>query len=513
MPSMHQINEGIKAFKKRKRTEDEYKKTKILKRKWLRKQILEHDRIDLLMTQVLGYECKDFHLLMWMHRHKCYTVVGDKNDPSFQKWHLALAPRGGGKTTILTISSIILDIIKNRDIRILIASKTDSNGVAFLSEIKKKMKTKKFIDMFGDMEGPLWNDGEIIVRGRSEDAPKGVTVSTVGVGSALASRHFDKIYADDLVDDTNSITDVQRDKIKTWFFKILDPTLVPNGEMSIIGTRYHHEDLYGILIEDMFTKKNKHGKVIKNYYIRIPALMKKKKIKKGAKLKDKYVSYWPERFSVAFLLAKKRKQGTIIFNSQYQNDTDAMKGKIFKFDWFKWVKPEDLPRMEDMYIFGGCDLAIKQNEKNDKFALTTIGVCKKTKNIYILDYYNRITHYRKQKETLGSRFDRYDHIRIGVESNGYQLALVEDMRVDEKLQRVRCKPVYTDTDKTVRAWKLSAYFERGQVFLIEGMNEMQEHLLKLPDGRYKDLFDSLDIAVTTAFGGKRKKREKEPGVM
>lgn len=513
MSSVQSLNRSIKSLKKRRVAEDEFKKTKLLKRKFLREQIIKHDRIDLLMTQVLGYECKDFHYLMYQHRKHCYAVVGDRKEKSFQKWHLALAPRGGGKTTVLTISSIILDIIKNRDIRILIASKTDSNGVAFLAEIKKKMKSKKFIELFGDLEGPVWNDGEVIVNGRSDNAPKGFTISTVGVGSALASRHFDKIYADDLVDDTNSITDVQRDKIKTWFFKILDPTLVPNGEMSIIGTRYHHEDLYGILIDDIFTKKNKKGKILKSYYIRIPALMKKKGVSKKAKAKDKWISYWPERFSVSFLLSKKRKQGTIIFNSQYQNDTEAMKGKIFRFDWFKWVKPEELPKMEDMYIFGGCDLAIKQSEKNDKFALTTIGVCKKTRNIYILDYYNRVTHYRKQKETLGNRFDRYDHIRIGVESNGYQLALVEDMRVDEKLQRVRCRPVYTDTDKTVRAWKLSAYFERGQVYLIEGMHEMQEHLLKLPDGRYKDLFDSLDIAVTTAFGGKRKKRENEPGVM
>ena len=477
---------------------------------FLREQILKHNRIDLLMTEVLDYQVKDFHMMMWHHRRVHYYPFEDQN------WHLALAPRGGGKTTILTIASIVLDIIQNPNIRILIASKTDSNAVSFLSEIKKKLESKKLTDIFGQQKGEIWNDGMVTVMDRTS-TDKEKTVETVGVGSALASRHYDKIYADDLVDEFNSNTDLQREKIVIWFDKVLDPTLEPDGEMSIIGTRYHFSDLYGSLIDGLFEIRNKEEKIIRKHYIRIPALIKRKVRKqKRKKLKkvDKYISFWPEKFSVKFLLKKWKKKGSIIFMSQYMNDVEGMKGKIFNNDWFEWYKVGDI-NIDDLYIFQGVDLAIKQKETADKFAHVTIGIHKKTKNIYVLNYYNRVTHYNRQKKVIGDKHTQYDPIKVGIEANGYQDALRQDILTspDNNLASVRAVPVFTDTDKTTRAWKLSAYFERGQVFFREGMHEIQQHLLKMPDGKYKDLFDALDIAISLAFGKTRRARENEPGVI
>lgn len=497
----------LSAVRRRHRAIDKHKKQKLVRKRWLRDQIINHDRIDLLMTEVLDYNLlQDFHMLMWYHRKHCYAAKEE------QKWHLALAPRGGGKSTILTNAEIILDILKFPNIRILIASKTDTNSIGFLREIKQKMESKKFISIFGNLKGKLWNDSEITINTRTK-AQKEPTISTVGYTGALASRHFEKIYADDLVDEENSKTEVQREKLKTWLFKVLDPTLEPDGDMNIIGTRYHPDDLYGELINTVFTKKSKKtGKVKKKYYIRIPALMKKKKCKRSLPEYKKYTSFWPDKFSVKFLLKKKKDQGTIIFNSQMQNDVEAMKGKIFKIDWFEWYTMEDID-IKKLRIFQGVDLAIKQKENADKFAHCTIGVCPKTHNVYILDYYNRVTHYTKQKQVIGEKFHKYDPVRVAVEANGYQSALLQDMRCDAKLADVRAVPVFTDTDKTTRAWKLSAYFERGQIFLLEGMHVMQQHLLKMPDGRYKDLFDALDIAISTAFGRKKSNRKEEPGLI
>ena len=497
------------AFARRMKAEDKLKQKVMLRKEFLREQILVNNRIDLLMTEVLDFEVKDFHMMMWHHRRVHYYPFES------QKWHLALAPRGGGKTTILTIASIVLDILQNPNIRILIASKTDSNAVGFLSEIKKKLESKKLTDIFGQQKGEIWNDGTITVRPREANA-RGKTVETVGVGSALASRHFDKIYADDLVDEFNSTTELQREKIIVWFDKVLDPTLVPSGEMSMIGTRYHFSDLWGVMITRMFEIRNKKQKVIRRHYIRIPALMKRKVLPRKKKLKkhDKYISFWPERFTVKFLLKKWKKQGSIVFMSQYMNDVEGMKGKIFQLDWFEWYKVGDI-NVDDLIIFQGVDLAIKQKETADKFAHVTIGVHKKTRNIYVLNYYNRVTHYNKQKKVIADKFTQYDPVRVGIEANGYQDALRQDMKTspDDNFAAVRARPIYTDTDKTLRAWKLSAYFERGQVFFREGMHEIQQHLLKMPDGRYKDLFDALDIAISLAFGTARKTRDNEPGLI
>jgi len=636
----------LKKIKERQKAIDNIKLTELKRNAFLKDQIINHNRIDLLMREVLGYtDVMDFHLLMFYHNTYSYRKLEN------QKWHLLLAPRGSGKclcesvkislsngdikkikdikvgdkilslndktlkqdvdkvvakvksgrkkvytlklksgreitstldhryrsfnewkklsdfeigekiavprnlkmgsdvfwdsiesieykgiketydlqtlknhnfvaqniythnSTVLTISKIILDILQNPNIRILIASKTDANAIAFLSEIKQKIQSKKFVQIFGDLVGRIWNDGAIVINTRTA-AHKEETVTTVGYTGALASKHFDKIYADDLVDEENSKTEVQRLKLYTWFYKILDPTLEPDGEMNIIGTRYHPTDLYGSLIESVFTKKNSKGKVLKRYYIRIKALIKKKNLQNAEKLKEhqKLISFWPSKFSVKFLLKKKKDQGTIIFNSQYMNDVRAMKGKIFKVDWFNWARIENL-KLKELMIFQGVDLAIKQKENADKFAHVTIGVDPKTFNIFVLNYYNRITHYTDQKKVIDEKHLKYDPIRVGIEANGYQEAILQDMKADKELSKVRAVPVFTETDKTMRAWKLSAYFERGQVFLLEGMHELQEHLLQMPDGRYKDLFDALDIAIRVAFKGKKKQRENEPDLI
>lgn len=496
----------LTAVRERQTALDELKKQRLVHREWLKDQIINHSRIDLLMKEVLGYDkLQDFHMLMWLHRRSSSV------DLEGQFWHLALAPRGGGKSTILTISEIILDILQNPNIRILIASKTDTNSIGFLREIKQKLESPPFTELFGPQVGKVWNDGEIMVASRTSTA-KEPTVATVGYTGALASKHFDKIYADDLVDEENSKTEAQREKLRTWLYKILHPTLEPDGTMNVIGTRYHPDDIYGTLIDTVFTEVDKKGKVLKKNYIRVPSLIKIKKCKKSWPEHRRFVSFWPEKFSVKFLLKLKRQQGTIIFNSQMQNDVEAMKGKIFKVDWFQWYKPDEV-NYKELRIFQGVDLAIKQADNADKFAHCTIGVCPKTFNIYVLDYYNRVTHYTQQKKVIGDAFKKYDPVRVAVEANGYQRALLQDMKSDKKLHNVRAIPIFTDTDKTMRAWKLSAYFERGQVFLKEGMHSLQDHLLKMPDGRYKDLFDSLDIAITTAFNGKDRKRRSEPGVL
>lgn len=503
-----QSSSDSKKYLKRLEQENSLKRKRAIRKQYLRNLILNHGRIDVLMTEILGYSIMDFHYLLWYHR-KNHAYLIEK-----QKWHLALAPRGAGKSTILTVASVILDILQNPNIRILIASKTDENAVAFLSEIKAKLQLPELVEIFGLQKGELWNEGVIKVAQRTS-TDKEPTVKTVGVNGALASGHFDKIYADDLVDEENSKTEAQREKLFTWFYKILDPTLEPDGAMSVVGTRYHPEDLYGKLIATVFEKKNKAGKIIRQNYIRLPALMRKPKhLCVGlTKTWEKYTSIWPEKFSVKFLLKKRATQGTIIFNSQMQNDVEAMKGKIFKFDWFQFYEKSDI-NIKELFIVQGVDLAIKQHETADKFAHCTIGIHPQTRNIYILEYYNKVTHYKIQKQVIKAQFKKYDPVRVAIEANGYQRSLLQDMRLDPKLSNIRAVPLFTDKDKTLRAWKLSAYFERGQVFMLQEMHEMQQTLLQMPDGRYKDLFDALDFAVEIAFNHKAQRvRESEPGLI
>ena len=502
------VHSALKGFREHQEAVTDFKKQKATENEFLRDLILNDNRIDLLMTEVLGYDIKDFHQVMFDSVQNNSLTITNTLD-KHQLWNLTLAPRGFGKSTCLNIARCILKILQNPNIRILIASKTDTNAVSFLSEIKQKLLRPKMTEVFGLQQGAPWNDGSIRVKSRTSDA-KEDTVETIGIGGAIASKHYDLIIADDLIDESNSVTETQREKILTWFLKVLDPCLEPNGEMSIIGTRYNPDDLYGYLMENVLCQKDGSGKITKRHYLAIPALIRKPNVDDRTPEIKRYTSLWPEKCSVKFLLKKRKVLGTIIFNTQYQNDVAAMKGKIFKLEWFKYYSSIDL---KELKIFQGVDLASKQARNADRFAHATIGVHIETKRIYVLDYHNIVATFGQRRKIVAEEFFRYDPIRVGVEANGYQRAFIQDLAQDDELKVVRAVPIYTEKDKVSRAWKLSAFFERGQVYVKEGMQDLIEQLLKFPDGRYKDLFDALDLAITLAFAGKRKQRAKEPGLM
>ena len=52
----------------------------------------------------------------------------------------------------------------------------------------------------------------------------------------------------------------------------------------------------------------------------------------------KKVSLWEEKFSLERLEAILKQSGKIIFNMQYQNDTELAKGKIFKAQYFRYYE-------------------------------------------------------------------------------------------------------------------------------------------------------------------------------
>lgn len=129
----------------------------------------------------------------------------------------------------------------NPDIRIMIGSKTQTQASAFLKEIRTHFEQNvNLIRIFGDWKKSrdnVWNDKEFTVNRRTV-IKKEATVSALGASGAVVSKHFDIIIGDDLVGFENARTEAQRKVLKEWFYSSLYPTLEPDGEIHILGTRY-----------------------------------------------------------------------------------------------------------------------------------------------------------------------------------------------------------------------------------------------------------------------------------
>lgn len=461
-----------------------------VRNEWIRRMVIEKNRIDILAEQVLGYSIAPrVHGLIARHQFQ-------------HKKSLVMVYRGAGKTTIGTITKAIHYILKDRDVRILIATKTLSNAEDFLKEIKQHFESNELLrEIFGEYIGQdRWDGHAIQVSGRSRPM-KEPTINTVGVEGAVASKHYDVIIADDLVDEDNSRTPYQRQRMVDWYYKMLAPCLQPphpnfpyRGDFHHSGTRFHYNDLYGHLLE---VQPDGSGGELKNASLVIPALDVNGE------------SPWPERHPPEWFEEKKRSYGIIRFNSQYQCNTDAMKGQIFRYDDCIVTNEEKEPFPITAPHYMGVDLAIGEGDQHDMFAITVLA--KDHAGYWVRDFFEGQLRFKEQTEKIIEMAKKYKPVRTAIEVNAYQKAQFQEVK--RQMPELNLFGITTLKDKVARATQLSALFENKKIRFRSGQHHLIEHLVLFPAHRFKDLFDSFDLAVTATEQRVRKKRDAEPGVL
>ena len=455
-----------------------------LRRETVRREVLNAANIELLASHVLGYEVRPFHREMM-------TFQAVTTDTCLQ-----LAPRGFGKSTILTITRAVYEILRNPNVRILVASNTQLQAEVFLREIKFHLEHNAgVLEYFGSYASDdKWDIREIVVAQRTSSA-KESTVTCVGVGGPVASRHYDVIIADDLVDEENSRTEVQREKVKTWWYKTLVPCCEPDGRIFVLGTRYHHLDLYGHLIRNEYAGKHQI----------IPAI---------------YVdgtTPWPEKFSLEWLEERRKQAGSTIFNAQYQNDTSLMKGHIFKEEWFRFYDQQ--PDWDSMDFFIGCDPAatkkdvvLSKTKANTDWWSIVVGARKRNdereyeSEIYVKELWRGRCTKEEYLQNLRRLNDHYKPICVVIENVAAQEYLAQDAE--------RYMPVHRaerTKDKVARAYWLQAFFENGQILVpakslasdYSVWQALLDELLLFPQGEHDDLFDGLQTMIEGAMEDRR----------
>jgi phage terminase large subunit-like protein len=470
---------------------------------WIRRMVIKHHRVDILAEVVLGYKVEPHHFKILQHHYN-------------NRHSLTLVWRGAGKTTVATIVWCIFLLILDRDRRILIASKTGTNAEDFLREIKGHFESNEMLrEIFGDFVGTKrWDTTAIEVAGRTKPW-KEPSINTVGVGGAVASKHYDVIIADDLVDEDNSRTKHQRDKMVDWYYKVLLPTLNPPdpkdrfiGCLHVIGTRYHYEDLYGHLSQDQ--PDGTGGEMKGGPTLIIPIV-------------DEHGHpVWASKFPLEEINKLRQGMGLIRFNSQYMCDCELMKGSIFRYDDCH-VLTEDEDRelmssLAEMRLFHGVDLAISEDKGSDMFAQMIIAIGGPDNLVHVIDYEEVHRRFPEQTASIKKWARKYKPIRTGIEDNAYQDAQIQQLQHEDKKEgheyKLNIMGVTTLKDKVTRAMVLSAkLFESKRIRFRPGQHKLIEHLVLFPGFRYKDLFDALDIAVTASEKRVKKVREKEPGLI
>lgn len=209
-------------------------------------------RSDLFLTaqELLGY--KD---LTWRtHGPVCEALQAET------KRKLIVLPRGTFKSSLCSVAYPIWLLMRDPNLRIMLDSELFGNSSQFLREIKLHMKGEPFIKLFGDWEGPVWNDSQIIIKPRTKIL-KEASITASGIGAEKTSYHTDVVIMDDLNSPNNSQTPEGRRKVIQHYKYTVGPILEPHGIAVLVGTRYASDDALGHVMKSEIEpeKEEKRG--------------------------------------------------------------------------------------------------------------------------------------------------------------------------------------------------------------------------------------------------------------
>lgn len=199
----------------------------------------------------------------------------------------------------------------------------------------------------------------------------GASLKTKGFGSSVRGAHPGYIIVDDGLKDNVIYSSVQRKKSIDYFHAVIMNMVVPQGQVGVVGTPFHANDLYGDL-------KSKKGWHVREY----PAIFPDGKI------------LWRERWGFQDLLDKRETQGNLIFSREnlvkpVTNDStifpeDVIKRSYVGMDSHVFVRSRDAFKMKFDRVVTGIDFSISSSVGADYTVMITAGIDDKD-NIWLLN--------------------------------------------------------------------------------------------------------------------------------
>lgn len=404
--------------------------------------------------------------------HARYFADNDKGIgpmPKFhQEWaHLAiteqrlmlLAPRAHAKTTILSIEYVIYRLCKwryemqrnpkTRHPRIGILSDTEDQAESILRAIIETLTrdpdSNKLIQDFGKWkpDSPRkWTTLSIIVDGWHAPNEKDVTIYAGGYESAWLGKRFDLLIVDDLTNlKRNSASEQARANLVQWFKEVLTNCLESHSQMMYVATMQHHQDLTNTIIQEE-KERRRTGKgtwTIRRY----KAILQEETRTSAPRV------LWPEHFSYAELLERRREIGTASFEKQYQNVPINEDLLAFRVAWLRnrCIDPShsigDIRKGWGLYL--GVDPAMGESHLSSFFAMVLVAYERETKKLYLVDFYKDKIPGPRQEKLINEWWEKYQPLQVRIESNAYQKALAQSLR--EKYPSMRVMDQFTGKNK------------------------------------------------------------------
>lgn len=369
-------------------------------------------------------EASLYHFIKLVHPNR---VLGGCHKEVIDWWQreealdnqILLFPRDHQKSA-LAAYRVAHWITKHPDTRILYISSTSNLAEKQLKFIKDILTSKIYTYYWPEMvkeskfDRELWNQNEFSVDHpkRAEENVRDPTVFTAGLTTVITGLHADIVVADDLVEPSNAYTPENRERVKDQFAQ-LSSIAGTDGQIWVVGTRYHPQDLYGDIRTRVVEIVNSEGELVESEFL---YEVFERPVEDRGDGSGEFL--WPRTvgnngktygFNQRILAAKRAGyKSATQFRAQYYNDPNATEEAPIKPSTFQYFDKERVQKLDGHWsyfgkrlnVFASVDFAYSLSKRADSTCIVVVGIdpdnryyvldIDRFKTGRISDYYDRI---------------------------------------------------------------------------------------------------------------------------
>lgn len=295
---------------------------------------------------------------------RCYEI----QDQPFDR--IDLWARDHWKSTLRTFAYTIYELMKNPEERIVIFSHSRDMAKSHFRKIKTELEqNKKLHELWPhvfwenpDKESPKWNENDGLRMKRETNWAEESVEAWGLIDKQPTGKHFSRAIYDDLITENAVMTKGQKDKVERQY-GLSHNLRDRKGRMTIIGTRYAHNDLYDKLMgQKKFEVFMYPGEVDE----------------KGRAKRHGIPVYKTEKE----LQEKFDEMGEYIYNAQILQNPTAAGMQKFRRHWLRFWNQKTIKPFMNHYIF--CDPAITIGIKTAYTCFMVLGL-DNLQNFWVLD--------------------------------------------------------------------------------------------------------------------------------
>ncbi len=416
---------------------------------------------------------EEFQAFIWAFMKDHLEKLESGNLPDFHrewteltKWgRLAIAaPRSFAKSTYFSIFYPLFTALEEYSNDILLISAASNLSEWWLGKITRELESNMdLLNTYGDQRSLVWRQDHI-------ELANGAVIRARGAECKIRGFRPDMVIVDDLESEETVYSEACRNKLSEWFWKTLINVMNPESQLIMIGTLMHPESLLARILREP------------------PPRWETKKYKA---LLDDGKSIWPSKWSRTDLDNRRAEIGTAAFEQEYQNNPIPEEWRKFNEKQLRYFdKP---PALCAYFTTIDPAITIETRSDPDYTAIVTCAV-DADKNIYVVEYTRKRMLPAETIDDLLRHVTAYDPEVVGCETVGFQKVL--KFYLDEECNRRKMYPFIKELTtggvrKSYRIERLQPYFEKGKIFIREGMEDLKTELISFPTGKHDDVIDAL----------------------